>query len=362
MRKKAAEAAAAAAVLSSSSSSRDKGLPTSLASPQRRRGGGAGGGGRQREAQRRRRLTTAAALLLLLSLVLLLSFEIVLTAREGEREQKAVAFGQRTAELVHAKTLRPAAEAAAVASLRMRAVAAAAASRASASLSATATALSEGTSAAAEEDAPVASDAAAAAETAAAAAEAQATAAAAAQATALHEALQAQAQAKKPRFPISTQPLTAFVGVQSRPVTRRRQTLRDTWFPSTPEEREKLLAPFQSAATPSLRHRGITFRFVVGSSVVPAENLLVEEEARAHGDLLVLEGLRESYGNLLMKSVAFFAAAIEAFPGAAFVIKIDDDVYVRPDNLALVAAQWEAAGRDYVGCLMKGGQAFDDKR
>ena len=352
MRKKAAEAAAAAVSSSSGSgSSRDKGLPTS-ASPQRRRGGG--GGGLQREGQRRRLLaTTAAALLLLLSLGFLFSLEIVLTAKEGEREQKA-AFGQKTADFVHAKTIKPAAEAAAVASLKMRAVAAAAASRASASLSATATALS-GISA--EEDA-----------LARAAAASEAAAAAAAEATALQAQTQARprrSSSQRPtttRFPISTQPLSAFVGVQSRPVTPRRQALRDTWFPSTPEARARLLAPFQSPSAPALRHRGVAFRFVVGTSADPAENLLVEEEARARGDVLVLEGVRESYDNLVLKTAAFFSAAVEAFPGARFVVKVDDDVYVRPDNLALVAAQWEEAGRDYVGCLMKGGEAFDDKR
>ena len=77
---------------------------------------------------------------------------------------------------------------------------------------------------------------------------------------------------------------------------------------------------------------------------------------------MLLENVKESYDNLVLKTAAFFSAAVEAFPGAAFIIKVDNDVYVRPDNLALVAEQWREARRDYVGCLMKGGEAFDDKR
>lgn len=117
-----------------------------------------------------------------------------------------------------------------------------------------------------------------------------------------------------------------------------------------------------SPSSPLLKHRGIAFRFVVGLSAEPSENLLVEEEARQHDDVLILENVRESYDNLVLKTVAFFSAAADAFPGASFIIKLDDDVYVRPDNLALIADQWEEAKRDYVGCLMKGGEAFDDKR
>ena len=100
----------------------------------------------------------------------------------------------------------------------------------------------------------------------------------------------------------------------------------------------------------------------MGLSADPAENALVREEARLHGDLLVLERVRESYDNLVLKTVAFFSTAVEAFPNANFYVKLDNDVYVRPDNLALVASQWEEARRDYVGCLMKGGEAFKDKR
>lgn len=77
---------------------------------------------------------------------------------------------------------------------------------------------------------------------------------------------------------------------------------------------------------------------------------------------MVLTNVRESYDNLVLKTVAFFSAAVEAFPRAEFIVKIDDDVYVRPDNLALVAQQWGDAKRDYVGCLMLGGAAFDDKK
>ena len=288
-------------------------------------------------------------------MVCLFSSERVLTGKGSEQEKKA--FGQKTAGFVHAKTVKPEAEAAAVASLKMRAFAAAAASRASVSLSATATALS-GTSSSPseEEDALVLAAAAAAADK---AATAEAAAAAAAAAAALG---QTQPRTRDPS-PISTQTLTAFVGVQSRPVTPRRRALRETWFPSTAGERERLLAPFQSGSSPSLRHSGIAFRFVVGLSADPGENLLVAEESRAHDDdIMVLESVRESYDNLVLKTVAFFSAAVELFPGAAFVIKIDDDVYVRPDNLAFVANQWKEAERDYVGCLMKGGEAFDNKK
>jgi len=287
-------------------------------------------------------------------MVYLFSSERVLTGKGSEQEKKD--FGQKTAGFVHAKTVKPAAEAAAVASLKMRAFAAAAASRASVSLSATATALSGTSSSPAEEEDALVLAAAAAADK---AATAEAAAASAAAAAAL---AQTQPRTRDPS-PISTQPLTAFVGVHSRPVTPRRRALRETWFPSTAGERERLLAPFQSGSSPSLRHRGIAFRFVVGLSADPGENLLVAEESRAHDDdIMVLESVRESYDNLVLKTVAFFSAAVELFPGAAFVIKIDDDVYVRPDNLAFVATQWEEAERDYVGCLMKGGEAFDDKK
>lgn len=353
IRTKAAEAAAAA-VSASSSSSRgsngsSKGLPTSTSAPELQR---------RKERDRRRKLlaVASAALLILLALGFLLSFRTLRAAERVETEEKKTAFGQRTAALVRGKAVRPASEAAAVASLRVRAFAAAAASRASASLSATAMALSSSSSSPSSETAPGGK--------------------APSQEPPPQQQQQQSHQTRKQRFPLSTRPLSAFVGVQSRPVTPRRRALRDTWLPSTPEEREKLMTPFESSspsaspatlsspsspAPPLLKHRGIAFRFVVGLSADPSENLLVEDEARQHDDILIL-GVRESYDNLVLKTVAFFSAAVEAFPGASFIVKLDNDVYVRPDNLAFVADQWQEAGRDYVGCLMKGGEVFDDKR
>jgi hypothetical protein len=150
--------------------------------------------------------------------------------------------------------------------------------------------------------------------------------------------------------------LLALVGVQTGFTTladpkydyaARRAALRATWFPPTPAALDAL----EAAA-------GVRLRFVAGRAADAAAGAALDAEAAAHGGFLRLD-LVEGYGSLTNKTLAFLRHAAQHFPRAEYVLKLDDDVYLRLDRVPAAVAQWRGAGSDYVGC-MKTGAVFKD--
>mmetsp|Transcript_17052 Transcript_17052/g.50903 ORF Transcript_17052/g.50903 Transcript_17052/m.50903 type:complete len:344 (+) Transcript_17052:252-1283(+) len=145
--------------------------------------------------------------------------------------------------------------------------------------------------------------------------------------------------------------INAFVGVQTgftapNPPRKynydlRREQLRQTWFPGTPGALAKLES----------KH-GIVARFVVGHSPDAGQETRMAAEEEAHHDFMRLN-IMESYLDLARKSLAFFTAVATQFD-AQYVIKVDDDVYLRMDRVPAVVKQWREEGADYVGCMKTG--------
>ncbi|KAK9831532.1 hypothetical protein WJX81_006529 [Elliptochloris bilobata] len=149
----------------------------------------------------------------------------------------------------------------------------------------------------------------------------------------------------------------AFVGVQTgfmRPgasgrydYAKRRAALRSTWFPGS------------AAGMAAVDAGGLALRFVVGHSADAAQEAALAAEEKEHGDFFRLD-LQEAYLDLAHKTLAFLRAVTAAFD-ADFIVKVDDDVYLRIDLIPLAARQWAARQADYIGC-MKNGPVFTDRR
>jgi galactosylxylosylprotein 3-beta-galactosyltransferase len=129
--------------------------------------------------------------------------------------------------------------------------------------------------------------------------------------------------------------------------TARRAALRRTWFP-----------PSQAALDELERSSGLAVRFVIGHSDSAAAEAEVALEQAAHGGFLRLP-LQEGYSSLANKTLAFFRLAVEQYD-AQYIVKADDDVYLRLDRVPAAVRQWAARGADYVGC-MKMGPIFKSK-
>jgi galactosylxylosylprotein 3-beta-galactosyltransferase len=148
-----------------------------------------------------------------------------------------------------------------------------------------------------------------------------------------------------PRTP--TPRAVVFVGVQTAPTpdsAARRAALRGAWFPAT------------AAALARAEAEGrVRARFVVGDAPDAAAEAVLAAEAKSYGPaFLRLRGHTEAYDALGNKSVAFFRAALRDAPGAAYIVKIDDDVFLRMDRVPAVAAQWGRMGVDVAGCAKNG--------
>jgi hypothetical protein len=126
----------------------------------------------------------------------------------------------------------------------------------------------------------------------------------------------------------------------------RRAAIAATWLPGLQ----------RAAAT-----RRIALRFVVGDpppgAAPGAAAALAAEVAPAR--LLHLRGVVDVYAALPAKTAAFVAAAAALWPAAQFVVKADDDVYLRPGALPLLAPAWRARRADYIGCMKSHGIVRD---
>jgi galactosylxylosylprotein 3-beta-galactosyltransferase len=137
---------------------------------------------------------------------------------------------------------------------------------------------------------------------------------------------------------------TGFTTDRSNPkydYAARRAALRATWFPPS----QRALDELQAAS-------GLVVRFVIGHSADAAAEGAVRSEAAAHGGFLRLP-LQEGYDSLTNKTLTFLRHVAATYD-AAYVIKADDDVYLRLDRVPPAVAQWGAAGADYVGCMKTG--------
>lgn len=63
--------------------------------------------------------------------------------------------------------------------------------------------------------------------------------------------------------------------------------------------------------------------------------------------------MQECYRCLPQKTLAFFLAAAQEY-NVKWIVKLDDDVYVKPPRLEVAASQWEKIGAEYVGCMKHG--------
>ena len=66
--------------------------------------------------------------------------------------------------------------------------------------------------------------------------------------------------------------------------------------------------------------------------------------------------MREDYRSLTNKTLTFLRLAAARYD-AQFVVKADDDIFLRLDRIPAAVAQWSARRADYIGC-MKTGQIY----
>ncbi|KAJ0964558.1 hypothetical protein J5N97_025696 [Dioscorea zingiberensis] len=85
---------------------------------------------------------------------------------------------------------------------------------------------------------------------------------------------------------------------------------------------------------------------------------LRSEEEKYH-DFLFID-VEEEYLKLPQKTLAYFKAAHSLFD-AEFYVKADDDIYLRPDRLAILLAKDRAHRQTYIGCMKKGPVITDPK-
>ncbi|KAK9909511.1 hypothetical protein WJX75_003351 [Coccomyxa subellipsoidea] len=104
------------------------------------------------------------------------------------------------------------------------------------------------------------------------------------------------------------------------------------------------------------RTRGIVVRFIIGHTKLAADEAALGAEEREFGGFLRLP--IEGYTSLPSKTVSFLKLATRLFT-PEYVVKIDDDVYLRIDSLILATQQWKQRHADYIGC-MKNGDVYSD--
>ena len=87
--------------------------------------------------------------------------------------------------------------------------------------------------------------------------------------------------------------------------------------------------------------------FVVGGPALASTQRLLLEENSKHGDI-IQQSFIESYFNLTLKTLAALEWGTTFCPGAKWIMKVDDDVYVNMDQLTEVTRK--KANTDTVLC------------
>lgn len=122
----------------------------------------------------------------------------------------------------------------------------------------------------------------------------------------------------------------------------RRKTIRETWFKSGDAKLKALLDKHKIAA-----------KFIIGHHPhSKLENDKITKENELHQDMLQID-IQEDYSNLVEKSREFFRVALEKYL-PSYIIKVDDDVYVKLNRLPSMVSQWKDDVIDYTGCMKTG--------
>ncbi|GAB4819945.1 hypothetical protein N2152v2_006991 [Parachlorella kessleri] len=148
-------------------------------------------------------------------------------------------------------------------------------------------------------------------------------------------------------LPVPRKRVLAVVGVQTGFTTdprpkynymKRRQQLRATWFPDSPAAIERLET-----------EKRLVVRFVVGH---PLKEAAMQQEADTYGGFWRLP-VQEAYLSLANKTLMFLSEAARRYD-AQYIVKVDDDVYLRLDRIPHAISQWRDIHADYVGCMKTG--------
>ncbi|KAM6473009.1 beta-1,3-galactosyltransferase 4 isoform 1-T2 [Liasis olivaceus] len=94
--------------------------------------------------------------------------------------------------------------------------------------------------------------------------------------------------------------------------------------------------------------RSLRTLFGLGLPGEPAQQAALEREAREHGDLLQARFV-DAYANLTLKTLALLGWAAARCPGARFLVKADDDVFLNLPALARHLGQLAGPPAAYLG-------------
>lgn len=134
------------------------------------------------------------------------------------------------------------------------------------------------------------------------------------------------------------EPLRIVVLVMTRPVSvKRRKTIRDTW-----------------SQTYNSTQVNLTLKFIIGMGSVRtslAESLL--NERKQYGDLLLMDELYDSYSNLPFKVMMGLRWASDNLE-FDYLVKVDDDMYLRLEMLSQALRQMNCEAMLYWGNFMAG--------
>ena len=146
-----------------------------------------------------------------------------------------------------------------------------------------------------------------------------------------------------------TSQVLVFVGIQtafgadpyaeSGDYARRRQAIRETWLPSKKYQKR-------------YRKAGIVTKFVIGHSKDLSREQELQKEIEKYDDFMRIP-TTESYGNLAVKSRVFLEMVMLEY-SPDYIVKVDDDVYVRLDRIPSAIRQWKEMNADYIGCMKHG--------
>ena len=130
----------------------------------------------------------------------------------------------------------------------------------------------------------------------------------------------------------------------------RRRVIRKTWFKSQDPSFMALL-----------KKHAMVVKFVIGfhADDMGKENAELEKESSKYGDIARLP-VTESYGNLVEKSYEYFRWVMRHY-NPKYIIKVDDDVYLKLNRVPSAIKQWYNQNVDYTGCMKTGPIQKDPK-
>ena len=130
----------------------------------------------------------------------------------------------------------------------------------------------------------------------------------------------------------------------------RRRVIRKTWFKSQ-----------DPSFMAMLKKHAIVVKFVIGfhENDMGKEESDIEKEISKYGDIVRLS-VTESYENLVEKSYEYFRWVIQHY-NPKYIIKVDDDVYLKLNRIPAAVTQWYDQNVDYTGCMKTGPIQKDPK-